>query len=84
MLVCRREELKEKREREQRKKERENQRRYEQQLEIERKKAEEAQALIEKMEREEAELIENLKATQKQQEEVFFLYISFFINIFSL
>lgn len=52
------------------KKERENQRRYDQQLEIERKKAEEAQALIEKMEKEEAELIEKLKTTQKQQEEV--------------
>lgn len=66
----RREELKEKRERDRLKKERENHRRYEEQLQIEQRKAEEAQALIEKMEREEMELIENLKATQKLQEDV--------------
>lgn len=68
---ARREEVKQRREREKEKKEREIQRRYEKQLELERQKAEEAQALIEKMEREEAELIENLKATQKQQEEAY-------------
>jgi hypothetical protein len=67
----RREELKEKREKDRIKKERENQKRYEQQLEIERRKASEAQALIEKMEREEIDLIENLKATQKLQEEAY-------------
>ena len=73
--LVRREEIRQRREKIKLKQEKENQRRYEEKMIIEKKKADEAQLLIEKMEREEAALIEVLKLTQKQQEEVYRTYI---------